>query len=56
VQSAPERLVWGSDWPHVTEAGKADDALLLDVLSDWAHDGALRKRMLVDNPAELYGF
>ena len=56
VRSAPERLVWGSDWPHVTENGHADDALLFDVLSDWTQDDALRDRILVDNPAELYGF
>jgi predicted TIM-barrel fold metal-dependent hydrolase len=56
VRSAPERLVWGSDWPHVTEDGKADDHLLLDVLSDWTQDAALRDRILVDNPAQLYGF
>lgn len=56
VRSAPERLVWGSDWPHVTEDGRADDALLLDVLSDWTQDEALRNRILVDNPAKLYGF
>ncbi|HEY1609217.1 MAG TPA: amidohydrolase family protein [Paraburkholderia sp.] len=56
VQSAPDRLVWGSDWPHVTENGHADDALLFDVLSDWAGDDALRQRILVDNPAALYDF
>lgn len=56
VRSAPERLVWGSDWPHVTEDGEADDRLLLDVLSDWAQDDALRQRILVDNAARLYGF
>jgi predicted TIM-barrel fold metal-dependent hydrolase len=56
VQSAPERLVWGTDWPHVTENGHADDPLLLDVLSDWTQNDALRDRILVDNPAELYGF
>ena len=56
VRSAPERLVWGSDWPHVTENGRADDRLLLDVLSDWTRDDALRTRILVDNPAKLYGF
>jgi len=56
VRSAPDRLVWGSDWPHVTEDGHADDRLLLDVLTDWTRDDALRHRILVDNPAQLYGF
>lgn len=56
VALAPERLVWGSDWPHVTEANKPDDAALLDLLSDWAGDERVRNRILADNPAALYGF
>lgn len=56
VGLAPERLVWGSDWPHVTEARKPDDARLLDLLSDWAGDRATRDAILVDNPARLYGW
>ena len=54
---APQRLVWGSDWPHPTEKdAKPDDAHMLDRFSDWIADAALLKRILVDNPAELYGF
>jgi predicted TIM-barrel fold metal-dependent hydrolase len=53
---APERMVWGSDWPHPTEKVKPDDAVLFDLLSDWAPDAATRQRILVDNPAKLYGF
>jgi predicted TIM-barrel fold metal-dependent hydrolase len=53
---APERMVWGSDWPHITEMHKPDDAVLLDLLADWAPDAGVRRRILVDNPAELYGF
>lgn len=56
VRLAPERLVWGSDWPHVTEARKPDDARLFELLSDWAGARALRDRILRDNPAALYGF
>lgn len=56
VRAAPQRLVWGSDWPHVTEGGKADDALLFTLLSRWAPDETLRNAILVDNPATLYGF
>lgn len=56
VRLAPERLVWGSDWPHVTEKHKPDDAVLFDLLSDWAGSAAARDRILVDNPATLYGF
>jgi predicted TIM-barrel fold metal-dependent hydrolase len=56
VKAAPERLVWGSDWPHPTEKQKPDDALLFDLLLDWAPDTLTRRRILVDNPAMLYGF
>ena len=56
VHLAPERLVWGSDWPHVTEPHKPDDAALLDLLSVWAGGAARRDRILVDNPARLYGW
>lgn len=54
---APERLVWGSDWPHPTEKqAKPDDAHMLDCFTAWIGDTALRDRILVDNPAQLYGF
>ena len=58
VRQAPERVVWGSDWPHPTEpvASKPDDALLFDLLSQWVPDEATRRRVLVDNPALLYDF
>lgn len=56
IAAAPERVVWGSDWPHPTEKDKPDDAVLFDLLSDWAPDAATRQRILVDNPAALYGF
>jgi predicted TIM-barrel fold metal-dependent hydrolase len=57
VHAAPERLVWGSDWPHTTEApGSVNDADLLDVLGDWCGSQAAMDRILVDNPARLYGF
>ena len=52
----PERTVWGSDWPHVTETHKPDTAAIFDLLATWVEDEAARKRILVDNPAELYGF
>ena len=58
ARAAPERLLWGSDWPHPTlaAANKPDDAVLLGLLRDWVPDGAARRRVLVDNPARLYGF
>jgi predicted TIM-barrel fold metal-dependent hydrolase len=56
IAAAPERMVWGSDWPHPTETEKPDDAVLFDLLSDWARDDATRHRILAENPAKLYGF
>ncbi len=58
VRAAPERLVWGSDWPHpgLPDGDKPDDALLLDLLSVWAPDEKTRNRILVSNPEALYGF
>lgn len=57
VQAAPERLVWGSDWPHTTEQpGTVNDADLVDLLQAWAGTDAVMDRILVDNPARLYGF
>jgi predicted TIM-barrel fold metal-dependent hydrolase len=56
ARAAPERVVWGSDWPHRGEKHVPDDAVLIDLLTTWAPDEATRKRILVDNPAALYGF
>jgi len=56
VKAAPERMVWGSDWPHPTEKDKPDDAVLFDLLAQWAPDEATRNRILVQNPETLYAF
>jgi predicted TIM-barrel fold metal-dependent hydrolase len=56
AKAAPERCVWGSDWPHPTEKDKPDDALLFDLLTDWVPDEKARHRVLVENPAVVYGF
>ncbi|MFL6417751.1 MAG: amidohydrolase family protein [Bryobacteraceae bacterium] len=56
VKEAPDRLVWGSDWPHPTTDNKPDDAVLFDLLSEWAPDAAERHGILVENPVKLYGF
>ncbi len=54
---APERLLWGSDWPHVMQVKPMpNDGDLLDLLARWVPDAPLRTRILVDNPAALYGF
>ncbi|MCK8786116.1 amidohydrolase family protein [Roseomonas sp. NAR14] len=58
AQAAPDRLLWGSDWPHPTQPPnrKPDDADLLDRCAAWIGSTTLWHRMLVDNPAALYGF
>ena len=69
IGANPERIIWGTDWPHpdsVTPPGKQisdvtplfqiDDGRLLNQLPVWAPDAATRKTILVDNPAQLYGF
>ena len=58
VKKAPERMLWASNWPHpsVPMEKRPSDEDLLDLMLDWAPNEADRRRMLVDNPAELYGF
>jgi len=56
IKAAPERLIWGSDWPHPTEEKKPNDALLLDLLAAWSPDEETFQRILVENPEVLYGF
>jgi len=57
VKAAPDRMVWGSDWPHPSEREqKPDDARLFDLLADWAGSEGALKKILVTNPADLYGF
>jgi predicted TIM-barrel fold metal-dependent hydrolase len=58
VKRVPERLVWASNWPHPMSRGGTmpEDAVLLDLLLDWAPGEQARNRILAANPAELYGF
>lgn|GEM_PF-201517 len=57
IRFAPERLVWGSNWPHPSAGDKApDDSWLLDLLGEWTEDEGLRRRILIDNAAALFGF
>ena len=69
IAANSDRIVWGTDWPHpdsVTPPGRKptevtpllqiDDGRLLNQLPVWAPDAAIRKKILVDNPAKLYGF
>jgi len=57
VRLAPERLVWGSNWPHPTyQRDKPDDAGLFDLLADWIPGENERRQVLVGNPQVLYGW
>jgi predicted TIM-barrel fold metal-dependent hydrolase len=57
VAAAPDRVVWGSDWPHVLlETTMPNDGDLVDQITVWVPDEAIRRRILVDNPERLYGF
>jgi D-galactarolactone isomerase len=58
IAAAPDRVIWGSDWPHPTPGafGPPDDQLLFDLAAEWASDTATWRRILVDNPSALYGF
>jgi predicted TIM-barrel fold metal-dependent hydrolase len=68
IGANPDRVVWGTDWPHpattppggkatdVTPLMQIDDGRLLNQLPVWAPDPAIRKKILVDNPARLYAF
>ena len=54
VAAAPERCVWGTDWPHPQMDPVPEAGLLFDQFVEWVPDAALRQRVLVDNPAKLY--
>ena len=69
IAANPERILWGSDWPHpnpVTPPGRqptdvtpllpVDDGRVFNLLPTWAPDAATRRKILVSNPARLYGF
>ena len=56
VKAAPGRMVWGTNWPHPMVESKPDDASLLDWVGEWVSEDALRRAILVENPAALYDF
>jgi predicted TIM-barrel fold metal-dependent hydrolase len=57
VAANPERLTWGSDWPHPSIAAEImpDDGHLLDLFMEWTPNEATRRRILVETPATLFG-
>ena len=57
VRIAPDRMLWASNWPHPSlRQGFPDDRALLDILGEWAPDAATQEKILVTNPARLYGY
>jgi predicted TIM-barrel fold metal-dependent hydrolase len=56
VEAAPTRVLWGTDFPHPNATHEADEADLVDLVPHYARDALAQRRLLVDNPASLYGF
>ena len=56
IETSPDRLIWGSDFPHLSFEDKVGSIQLFNLLGKWAPDETTRKQILVDNPAKLYGF
>lgn len=56
IETAPDRVLWGTDWPHPNVRHMPDDGDLVDLLADFAPDEATRHRILVANPQRLYDF
>jgi predicted TIM-barrel fold metal-dependent hydrolase len=59
IAAAPDRVIWGTDWPHSNNFAPGhtpNDGDLVDLLASFAPDEAIRKKILVDNPATLYRF
>lgn len=56
IDAAPDRLIWGSDYPHLSFADKVGSVQLFNLLAEWAPEEETRRRILVDNPAALFGF
>ena len=56
IRAAPDRVLWGTDWPHPNVRAMPDDGDLVDALALYAPDPATRNRILVENPERLYDF
>jgi 2-pyrone-4,6-dicarboxylate lactonase len=56
VEAAPDRVLWGTDWPHPNVKWMPDDSALVDLFPLMAPDPVLQRKILVENPARLYGF
>jgi predicted TIM-barrel fold metal-dependent hydrolase len=56
IEAVPDRIIWGSDYPHLSFADKVGSVELFNLLGQWAPDAATRKKILVDNPQTLFAF
>ncbi len=56
IETAPDRIIWGSDYPHLSFADKVGSVELFNLLGKWAPDDVTRRRILVENPQRLFGF
>ena len=56
VETIPDRVLWGTDFPHPNASHEADEGALVDLVPQIVADPAMQKLLLVDNPAKLYGF
>jgi 2-pyrone-4,6-dicarboxylate lactonase len=56
IDKVPDQLIWGSDFPHLSFHDRVGTIQLYNLLGEWAPDKAMRKRILADNPARLFGF
>jgi predicted TIM-barrel fold metal-dependent hydrolase len=56
IEAAPDRVMWGTDFPHPNPTHECDEADLVDLVPQFTSDAALQRKVLVDNPARLYGF
>jgi len=56
IETAPDRVIWGSDYPHLSFADKVGSVELFNLLGQWAPDEAIRRKILVENPQRLFGF
>lgn len=56
IEAAPDRIIWGSDYPHLSFADRVGSVELFNLLGRWAPDETIRRKILVDNPRRLFGF
>ena len=56
IDAAPDRVIWGSDYPYLSNAHRVNSIDLFSLIAQWMPDAAMRQKVLVDNPARLFGF